>query len=547
MQINVIDFLIIILSVIIIVWWGLKNSNNSSLNGYFLAGKSQSWWMVAMSLFGASVSTTTLIGNSSEGFISGFAVFNYNLSAVFVIVFVCLFFLPFYIRSGIYTIPEYLGRRFDNRSRKYFSFITIIGNVFLDAAAALYTGGLLISIIFPGIPLYYVIVMIALLAGLYTVVGGLSSVINAEVIQSFVLIIGSVLLTFFCFEAIGGWNEFILKFKDGVWLNLVRPIDDKTMPWPALLLSLPILGIYFWGNNQMIVQRVLSAKSVNEGRIGFIFVAFLYLFTLFLFVAPGLIGRALNIFDLKESLPLQIFDGVYLREQWGIETNQIYPKLIIELMPVGFVGIILAAMISALTSTLSATLNSASTLFTMDFYKEWQPNASAKKLIRVGQIASFVALVIAVCWAPLISKFSSLVSYYQEFSAYLAPPIVGTFLLGLFWKRSTKEGAFGALISGLILAMCIMGLKFILGFEPPFHFLFWSPILLIISSLLNVIISLRFPRTDEDVISLYTWSKKIWRQDTEELKYIPIYKNFRIWSLIVFILGLLMYLYFNFN
>ncbi|GHU68250.1 hypothetical protein FACS189413_04690 [Bacteroidia bacterium] len=304
-------------------------------------------------------------------------------------------------------------------------------------------------------------------------------------VQSVILIAGSVLLSYFCFREIGGWSEFYERFHDGVWLKLIRPANDTTMPWLALIISVPFLGFYFWGNNQMMVQRVLSAKSVNEGRLGFLFVAFLYIFTLFIFITPGMIARGIDLFGVGNILPNEIIDGNTLRSGYGIDTNEVYPRLVMQLMPVGLIGILVAAMISALTSALSATLNSASTLFTMDFYRTWKPNASSKTLVRVGQISSLIALIVAVIWAPLLAEFASLVAYYQEFSSYLAPPIVGAFLAGLFWKRSTKNGSFYGLMFGLGFAAVIMILKFGFGIEAPFHFLFFVPILLVTSILVS--------------------------------------------------------------
>lgn len=543
-QISYIDICVIIAFVIGIIWWALRNSKNSNASEYFLAGKSQNWFVIGLSLFAASVSSSTLMGHSGEGFISGFAVFNYNVGAVFIIVFVALFFLPFYIQSGIYTIPEYLGRRFDNRSRKYFSFITIIGNIFLDAGAALYTGALILKIIFPEIDMMWVIIGMALMSGIYTIVGGLSSAIYADIIQSAVLIIGSVILSIFCFQAIGGWEEFVNRFHDGVWLHLIRSSSDATVPWFAILLSIPILGFYFWGNNQVIVQRVLSAKSVNEGRLGFLFVAFLYMFTLFIFIIPGMIGRAIDIFGIGETLPNEVISGVALRETFNIDTNQVYPQLIMKLLPIGLIGVIVAAMISALTSTLSATLSSVSTLFTMDFYSLWKPEASSKHYVKVGRITSFVALIIAVLWAPLIGKFNSLVAYYQEFASYLAPPIVGSFIIGLFWKRSTRHGAFAGLLSGLLSAFVIMIAKFGFGFEFKFHFLMWVPILFILSIVVNVIVSFFDKPVDKEVVIKYTWNLSVWHNDEEELRHIPWYKNFRVISVILLIMAVVEYIIF---
>jgi SSS family solute:Na+ symporter len=543
-QISIIDITVIVVFIIGITLWALRNKKNADANAYFLAGKSQNWIVIGLSLFAASVSTATLIGHSGEAFISGVSIFNYNVGAIFVIIFVALFFLPFYIKSGIYTIPEYLGRRFDNRSRKYFSIITILGNVFLDAAAALYTGALLLKIVFPDLSIIYVVVFMAIMAGAYTIIGGLSSAINADLIQSIVLIAGSVILSLFWFQSIGGWGEFAERFHEGVWLNLIRPASDTTMPWLALLISLPILGFYFWGNNQMIVQRVLSAKSVNEGRIGFLFVAFLYLFTIFIFIMPGMIARGIDIFGIGNILPNEIIDGNTLRTTYGIQVNEVYPRLIVRLMPVGLIGLMVATMISALTSTLSATLNSASTLFTMDFYRNWKPKASSKELVMVGQISSFIVLIIAVLWAPLLTEFASLVAYYQEFSSYLAPPVVGTFLVGLFWKRSTKNGAFVGLIAGLFFAAIIMILKFGLDISAPFHFLFWAPVLLVTSVFVNFVVSLMEEKPSAEIVQKYTWRKELWHEDTLELKTIPWYKNFRILSIILIIMALSLYIFF---
>ncbi len=538
------DISIIIAFVVLIVWWALKNQKNSNAGDYFLAGKSQNWLVIGLSLFAASISSSTLIGHSGEAFISGFAVFNYNVGAVFIIVFVALFFLPFYIKSGIYTIPEYLGRRFDDRSRKYFSLITLIGNIFLDAGAALFTGALILKMMFPEIDMMWVIIGMGVMAGVYTIIGGLSSAIYADMIQSVVLILGSILLSYMCFDAVGGWSEFVTRFEEGVWMNLIRPATDTTVPWFAILVSIPVLGFYFWGNNQVIVQRVLSAKSINEGRIGFLFVAFLYVFTLFIFMTPGMVARAIDIFGLGYELPNEIIDGKTLRATYGIDVNEVYPRLILKILPVGLIGLMIAVMISALTSTLSATLNSVSTLFTMDFYRSWRPKADGKELVRVGQITALIALIIAIIWAPFITKFASLVAYYQEFASYLAPPIVGTFLMGLFWKRSTKNGAFAGLMSGLVMSLIIMVLKFGFDIVAPFHFLLWVPFLLILSFIVNFIVSISDKKPDTATVEQYTWKKSLWKEDSLELKTIPWYKNFRYLSVFVLILAILEYVIF---
>lgn len=534
-----IDIVSILAFLVFTIWYALKKSKNKNAAEYFLSGKSENWFVVGLSLFAASVSSSTLLGHSGEGFISGISVFNYNIGAVFVIVFVALFFLPFYIKTGIYTIPGYLERRFDRRSSVYFSFITIIGNVFLDAAAALYTGALILKVIFPEVDTMYVIWIMAGIAGFYTIIGGLSSAIYADIIHTIVLIVGSIFLAVFCLNEIGGWDEFMRRFDDGVWMSLIRPADDPTMPWIAIVVSLPILGFYFWGNNQVMVQRVLSAKSIDQGRKGVLFVAFIYLFTLFIFIMPGIIARGINLFGVE--LPTEIISGDTLRNTFGVNTNEVYPRLIMKLMPVGMMGLILAAMVSALTSALSATLNSVSTLFTMDFYRQMNPKAESKKLVRVGQITSFVVLVIAVLWAPLIGKFSSLVSYYQEFISYLAPPIVSAFLLGLFWKRSNAHGAFAGLMVGLATAVVMMVFKFGFDIVVPIHFLMWAPILLIMSSIVNVIVSLSTAKPDETKVAENTWNVKLLTDDYIEHKSTPWYKNFYVLAILLVIAALVEY------
>jgi len=441
-------------------------------------------------------------------------------------------------------MPEFLERRFDQRSRIYFSFITIFGNVFLDAAATLYTGALIMKMIFPEADLVWIIVIMAVVAGSYTIIGGLSSAIRADVIQSIILIAGSSVLYFFAIHEIGGWDELVRRFGDGVWLKLTRPMDDPTVPWPGMFLGIPILGFYFWANNQVMVQRVLSAKSVDHGRKGVLLVGFLYLFTLFIFILPGLIGRGLNLFGV-EHLPDQLISGSTLKSAFGVNTDQVYPRLIVRLLPVGFIGLILAAMVSALTSTLSATLSSVSTLFTMDFYSRFYPKADSKKLVRVGQITSLSVLIIAILWAPLIQRFDSLVAYYQEIVSYLAPPIVGTFFIGLFWKRSNEKGALWGLISGLIIAFLLMVMKYLAGVAIPLHFLMLAPIVMALSILVNMIVSLTSHLPDSAKVEKNTWTVQVWRDESLELKGVVWYKNFRVLSLLLVLACFALYFYFR--
>lgn len=542
-QLSTVDLTVIVLYIAFIIWWALKHGKSKDSDSYFLAGRDLTWPVVGLSLFAASVSSSTLMGHSGEGFISGIAVFNYNWISVLVMIFFALFFLPFYIRSEIFTMPEFLEKRFDGKSRTYFSFITIVGNVFLDAAATLYTGALIINMIFPEAEMMWIIIGMAAVAGSYTIIGGLSSAINADVIQASVLIVGSTILVFFAVNEIGGWDNLYERFHDGFWLKLTRPLDDPTVPWLGMWVGIPILGFYFWANNQVMVQRVLSAKSIDHGRKGVLLVGFLYLFTIFIFILPGLIARGINLFGV-ENLPESIISGSVLQTEYGINTDEVYPRLIIELLPVGLIGIILSAMISALTSTLSATLSSVSTLFTMDFYGKWNKDATSKEKVRVGKITAVVALIISVAWAPFIQEFDSLIAYYQEIVSYLAPPVVATFFMGLFWKRSNATGAFTGLMSGLVIAALIMFLKYALHIEIGLHFLLLAPIVMLFSLLVNLVVSLMTAPPEPEKVEKNTWTRQIWRDETKELEGTKWYRNFRFQAFLLMLLCFGMYYFF---
>jgi len=521
-SIDTIDLVIVIVYLAFIIWWGLKKGNSSDSKSYFLAGRSMPWWIVGLSLFAASISSTTLIGQSGDAYDTGLAVFNYNLTGTVVMVFFALFLLPLYIKSNIFTIPEFLERRFDARSRYYFSGICIIGNVFLDAAGALYAAALIIKIVFPNVDLQLIIFIFALIAASYAIPGGLSSVINTELIQAVVLIVGSMLLTYMCFQQ-GSDYFYNLLQGDDILVKLIRPLTDTATPWLGLIVGMPILGIYFWANNQTLVQRVLSAKSLDEGRKGVIFTGFLTLSTLFIIAIPGLISR-------------DLFPGLE-------KPDMVYPTMVLKLMPIGLLGILLAALLSALTATLSAILNSTATLFTMDFYSKYNKTADSKKLVRVGKIASVVVIILAALWAPQIGKFGSLLKYYQEMLSYIAPPIVAAFIIGIFNKRVNGTGAFIGLMAGLVIAVVMVLFK--TAIFGHLHFLLIVPYLFIFSLLVIYITSLFFPKPDESKLAETTFSIKDFKQETKQLKAVAWYDNYRVWAAILLLCCAVIWVYFS--
>lgn len=507
------DILIIAIYFIIVVIVGMRYSKSSGAESYFLAGRGMSWKVIGLSMFAASISSSTLIGHAGDAYNTGIAVFNYNLISIVVMVIFAWFFLPFYIRARIYTIPEFLEKRFSAASRYYFSAVTIIINVFLDAAGALYAAALVMKLIFPEMSLLALAAIFAVVVALYTIPGGLSAAIRVDLMQGVILLIGAVVLTIIAYAKGGG--EYIMQNLENsdMMMKLVRPLNDTSVPWLGMIVGIPILGFFFWANNQQLVQRVLTAKSVDEGRKGVIFVGFLTLITLFVIIIPGVMAQ-------------KLFPGLE-------KPDMVYPKLIIELLPVGLVGFLIAALVAALTSSLSGLLNSVATLFTMDFYCKKNPDATSEQKVRIGRIVSSIVLIIAVFWAPQIGEqFGSLLKYYQEMLSIVAPPIVAAFILGVFWKRASSKGVFIGLIAGVLLGIANLLYKIDTGVSifGDIHFLLTVPYFFIWSIVVIIVASLLTEAPDYEVIKPYVWTKKMFTDETKELKSVPLKDNYRVWS-----------------
>lgn len=317
--IGIIDIIIIVAYLAFIIWWGLRNGKSGSAGSYFLAGRGTPWFIVGLSLFAASISSTTLIGQTGDAYATGIAVFNYNLTGVWVLVFFAVFLLPLYLKSKIFTIPEFLERRFDSRSRYYFSAISIIGNIFLDAAGALYSAALILKLLFPAVELWVFVVIFAVIAASYTIPGGLSAAINTDLIQAVVLLVGSIVMMIICYAKGGGAYFASLMENGDIAARLIRPLSDSSTPWLGLLVGMPVLGIYFWANNQTLVQRVLSAKSVNQGRIGVMH---------FLFIVPILLIFSMLVIWLVslatgKPAPEKLVDTTFSAADFKAETREL--------------------------------------------------------------------------------------------------------------------------------------------------------------------------------------------------------------------------------
>ena len=557
-QLQNLDLIVIFLYLIGIIVYGISKSKRSSSEDYFLGGRTMSWPIVGIALFSANISSSTLVGLASDGFQTNINVYNYEWYAVVILIIFAIFFLPFYLKSGVYTMPEFLQKRYDKRSRYYFSLITIIGNVMVDTAAALYVGSIVLKLLFPEVSSTTIIILLAIAAAAYTIPGGLNSVIQTEVIQAVLLIIGSCLITYFAFDQLGGgWStmmssldellaaggvDFGERAANGKYIpttadevfSVVRPSNDEFMPWWGLISGVALLGFYFWANNQFMVQRVLGAKDLNHGRWGALFAGFLKLPVIFIMIVPGILALLLfNTLDISE-LGYMTANGVC--ENLSDCPNLTYPVLLFQLLPSGILGLVVAGLLAAMMSSVSATFNSASTLITMDFVKQIKPDLSSQRLVRVGQLSTLILVILASVWVPYIEQVSdSLWGYLQLVIAFTSPPVVSAFVLGLFWKKANRHGAFFSLIGGGIFAV-FMILSMSFGWSTyinELHFLAKANLLFAISVLIHIVVSLASAAPDAEVVANFTYKKAIYEQETEELKSLPWYQNYRILAIIL--------------
>ncbi|MEM1325347.1 MAG: sodium:solute symporter [Bacteroidota bacterium] len=573
-QLSVLDITIMVLYLVGIIIYGISKGKQSDSEDYFLGGRSMTWPIVGIALFSANISSSTLVGLAGDAFKTNVHVYNYEWYAVIVLIFFAIFFLPFYLKSGVYTMPEFLERRYDRRSRYYFSFITVVGNVLVDTAAGLYVGNIVLKLLFPDLPSTAIIIILAAAAAAYTIPGGLNSVIQTEVIQAILLIIGSILLTYFAFDALGGgWQammgglddmlangevDFGNRVEEGQFIpqnseevfSMVRPGNDEFIKWYHLLTGVPLLGFYFWANNQFMVQRVLGAKDLNHGRWGALFAGLLKLPVIFIMVVPGVLALLLySKLDISE-LNYVVTSTGEVCDNLADCPNLTYPVLLFQLLPAGILGLVVAGLLAAMMSSVSATFNSASTLITMDFVRNINPNLTSKQLVRAGQIATLILVVLAAAWVPFIEKVSdSLWNYLQLVISYTAPPAVATFVLGLFWKRANGTGSIASLLFGFVFAITMLSLQIYTGglgeeAQPAewiqavtgMHFLTMATVLFFACMTIHIVVSLATALPDEDQVEAYTWKKRLFREETEELKDLPWYQNYRILAIILLVI-----------
>jgi len=567
-SLNFTDKAVLILYLVAIVgigcWAGIRSRKGKEEGGkdYFLAGGSLRWPMIGLALFSTNISTIHLVGFAEEGFKNGLVAGNFEWMAPFLLIVLALFFAPFYIRSRVATLPDFLERRYSRTCRDWLAFISIISAIFIHIGFTLYTGAVVLRGLF-GIPIEYSIIGATLLTGLYTIIGGLMAVVVTESIQTVVLLVGSIILTTYGLIEIGGWGG-IVESVEPVKLTVLRPSNDPAgYPWYSVFLGYPVIGLWYWCADQTIVQRVLGAKDENHARVGPLFAGFIKILPVFIFVLPGIIcyglidsgkmkdtdmrnisvdktimvdgkeipvdagqvalsGKEIKVGKVKvditkaesvyvDNRTIVLDDGKEGTERVLVvdgkdqkDTEDTYAFMIKKFLPTGLTGIMAAALLAALMSTVSGALNSIATLFSYDLYRRWKPDTSDKKLVLIGRIATFVAMILAIIWSQKISHFRGIFKGCVEMISYIAPPITAVFLLGVFWKKASAKGAIVTLMAGSVLGFVVFMLAWFkdsTGWTMPA--LLAGFYLCVICILIHIVVSLMNPhKHTEDSLTL---------------------------------------------
>ena len=462
--------------------WSVIRKNEDTATDYFLAGRNLSWWIVGSSIFASNIGSEHLVGLAGSGATDGVAMAHYELHAWCLLVLGWVL-VPFYMRSKVFTMPEFLERRFSPMNRWVLSIISLVAYVLTKIAVAIFAAGIVFSVLLPDIrigPLdsfWIGSILMIVLTGLYTILGGLRAVAYTEALQTLVLVTGSVLVTFFGLRALGGWGELRLIAGSemfnlwkplvpegviGTWapvreLNAVGDVVreawyfNTNYPWLPMLFCAPIIGLWYWCTDQYIVQRALGAPNEREARRGAIFAAVLKLLPVFIFIIPGLICFALASSGRVPEIQQVLLDanGETIRD----EAQKAFPLLVATVLPAGVRGLVVAGLLAALMSSLAGVFNASATLFTMDFYSKLHPDVSQHRLVWIGRVATSVMVLIGLAWIPVIQGGRGLYDYLQGVQAYLGAPIAVVFFLGVFFKRLNAQGALATLITGFLLGI----------------------------------------------------------------------------------------------
>jgi SSS family solute:Na+ symporter len=471
---------------------------------YFLAGRDVGWFAIGASLFVSNISTEHFIGLAGSGATSGLAVGDFEWLACLILLLLGWVFVPFYLRSNVFTMPEFLERRFSRSCAVYLAGISIIAYVFTKISVHLYAAAVVIQRVLD-INALWVAVILVVATGIYTIAGGLAAVIYTDLVQTLILIFGAIVLSVIGMHRVGGF-EGLRAALPASYFHMVKPISDHDFPWTGIFFGAPILGIWYWCTDQVIVQRVLSAKDEGHAKAATIFAGFLKILPVFMLVLPGLIAVALFRDLFKFGPNGEVLNG-----------DIAYPAMIINLLPTGLVGLMIAALLAALMGSMSAVFNSASTLVTLDFYKKLRPNANEKQLVNFGRIMTGVMVLLGIAWVPFINRISSqLYVYLQSVQGYISPPIASCFILGILWTRLNSLGAISSLLTGFFLG----ALRFVMelmypggeGLAPSIswlvsmNFLHYSILMFVICCAVLVVVSLMSPAPDRRKLAGLTFA-----------------------------------------
>ncbi len=444
----------------IVVWVTMQKQENS--DDYFLGGRDATWLAIGCSIFASNIGSEHLIGLAGSGAASGMAMAHWEFQGWMILVLAWVF-VPFYERSMVFTMPEFLERRYNPQSRTLLSVISLISYVLTKVAVTVYAGGLVFQQVFGikelwGIDFFWIAAIgLVIITAIYTIFGGMKSVLYTSVLQTPILLLGSLFILVLGFKELGGWDQMmeicratpVNEYGDTM-TNLIRNNNDPQYPWVGALVGSSIIGFWYWCTDQFIVQRVLSGKDEQQARRGAIFGAYLKLLPVFLFLIPGMIAFALSnkgVIVNGEAFTLSTPDAAF-------------PTLVAKLLPAGVKGIVVCGILAALMSSLASLFNSSAMLFTIDFYKRFKPETPEKQLVVIGQIATVVIVVLGILWIPVMRSVGDvLYNYLQDVQSVLAPGIASAFLLGIAWKRTSAKGGMWGLISGLIIGMTRLGAK----------------------------------------------------------------------------------------
>ena len=534
-NIPTLDLIIILAYLCIIILIGIISARRKNITseGFFLAGRSLNWGMIGAALFAANISTIHMVGLAANGFKDGIVWGNFEWMATFLLIILALFFAPFYFKNKISTLPEFLEKRYGPKTRSFFAFIVIITALFSHIGISLYAGALVLKTFF-GIDIMVSILVISFITTLYSILGGLRAIVVIESFQSVILIGGAALLTILSIGMLGDQGIHSIEELKAVLrpgqLDILQSGKDSILPWYAILLGYPVLGIYYWCADQTIVQKVLGAKTMSDAQNGPLFAGFLKILPVFIMVLPGILAYAL--FSDKIENP-----------------NDTLMVLISNVLPSGLIGLMTAALLAALMSTISAALNSVGTLVSLDILKRIRPFTPDKIVLRTGRIASVVVIILAISWSPLIGRFESIFDAISIVLSMLSPPVASVFIMGILSSRGNDKVALSTMIFGLTagtIVFCldfdpISGSKLITdGLGIPFLMQAWW--LFVLCTVFYLVMSFYSKSRPLAEIQDLIFTKKTLRGFKSRITSI---KDPRIWAALLFVIMILLYIYFG--